>query len=78
MDHIIKEKLSDFSIIGHSMGGNLATEIASEMPALCKRIILVDALPCIRELWMPGVPASKVEYNSSNNKELLSMPAEEF
>jgi pimeloyl-ACP methyl ester carboxylesterase len=76
--YIVKEKLSGFSIIGHSMGGNLATEIAAEMPTLCKRIILADALPCIRELWMPGVAASKLQYNSSYNKELLAMPAEAF
>jgi pimeloyl-ACP methyl ester carboxylesterase len=78
MAYIISENLSDICIVGHSMGGNLATDIAAEMPAFCSRIVIVDALPCLRELWMPGVAAGQLQNNSSYNKQLLEMLPEAF
>lgn len=34
-------------VIGHSMGGGLALAIAADYPELVKKIIVVDALPCL-------------------------------
>lgn len=76
--YIKKEKLSHVTIIGHSMGGNLAIGLASEFPSQVMGLILVESIPCMRELMMPGVPASSLQYNSPYNNKILAMPDEDF
>lgn len=76
IDYIKAEKLTNLTVIGHSMGGNLATEIAAELDV--QGLIIVDALPCMRELMMPGVPASSLQYDSPYNNQMLNMPADGF
>jgi len=76
--YITKEKLSNLTIIGHSMGGNLAVDIAAAVPSKVSKLILVDAIPCMRELMMPGVTASQIQYNSPYNKQLLQMKDDAF
>lgn len=75
----IKEKnLTNIIIIGHSMGGNLATDLAAELPETITKIVLIDAIPCMRELMMPGVPASNLQYDSPYNKQMLAMEQTQF
>lgn len=71
LDYIKNEKIQQFSIVGHSMGGMLAMELAAAVPDKVKRIVLVDALPCMRALMMPGVPASAIQYESPYNQQML-------
>lgn len=78
IEYIQRNKLSNFSIIGHSMGGNLAVDIAAALPDKVDRIILVDAIPCMRELMMPGVSASQLQYDSPYNNQMLNMTDEAF
>lgn len=77
-DYIKNEKLSNVTIIGHSMGGNLAIDMASEFPSQVTGLILVESIPCMREMMMPGVPASSLKYNSPYNDKMLAMPDEDF
>ncbi len=75
----IKDKnLQEVEIIGHSMGGTLAVDIAAELPNIVSKIILVDALPCMREVMMPGVPAESLQYESPYNKQMLEMKDNQF
>lgn len=78
LEYIQQNKLSHIHIIGHSMGGNLAVDIAAAMPGNVDRIILVDAIPCMRELMMPGVSASQLQYDSPYNNQMLNMSDEAF
>ncbi|MEQ9169382.1 MAG: alpha/beta hydrolase [Fulvivirga sp.] len=78
IDYIKKEKLSNLTIIGHSMGGNLAVELAAELKPEVTGLILVDALPCMRDLMMPNVPASALQYDSPYNNQMLNMPDDKF
>jgi pimeloyl-ACP methyl ester carboxylesterase len=71
IEYLENEKLKDVIIIGHSMGGMLAMEIASEAPELVSKLIIVDALPCMRALMMPGVPAEAIQYESPYNQQML-------
>lgn len=71
--YISKENLTGIYVVGHSMGGNLATDLAAAMPTRIKKVVLVDAIPCMREMMMPGVAASQVQYESPYNKQLLEM-----
>lgn len=76
--YIKKENLTGIYIVGHSMGGNLATDLAAAMPQRFKKVVIVDALPCMRELMMPGVAASQLQYESQYNKQLLEMKEAPF
>lgn len=78
VDYVKEEKLTNLTIIGHSMGGNLATELAAVLDDELNGLILVDALPCMRELMMPGVPASSLQYDSPYNNQMLNMPDDAF
>lgn len=78
IDYISKEELTNLTIIGHSMGGNLATELAAELNDRVTGLILVDAIPCMRELMMPGVAASSLQYDSPYNNQMLGMPDDAF
>lgn len=71
LDYIKKEEIQTFSIVGHSMGGMLAMELASELPENINKLVLVDALPCMRALIMPGVPATAIQYESPYNQQML-------
>ncbi len=72
MVYIKDNKLKHLKIVGHSMGGMLALDLAAELPDHIYSVIAVDALPCFRELFMPGVPGSALKYESPYNKQLLA------
>lgn len=78
INYIKTEKLTNLTIIGHSMGGNLATDLAEAFDEKLSGLILVDALPCMRELMMPGVPVSALQYDSPYNNQMLNMSEEAF
>jgi pimeloyl-ACP methyl ester carboxylesterase len=78
LNYIKRQKLSDVTIIGHSMGGTLAVDIASAIPGSISKLILVDALPAMRDLMMPGVTADMIKYNSPYNLQTLKMEPSTF
>ncbi len=78
IEYIRVNNLSDIIIIGHSMGGNLAVDIASELPNKVSKIVIVEALPCMRAVMMPNVPAESLYYESPYNKQMLEMDNKQF
>jgi pimeloyl-ACP methyl ester carboxylesterase len=78
IEYIQTNDLENIDIIGHSMGGTLAADIAAEVPNRIRKIIFVDALPCMREVMMPGVPAESLQYKSPYNNQTLAMTKEQF
>lgn len=51
---IENEKIEKPILVGHSMGGGLALAIASDFSGLVKKIVIVDALPCLMALTNPA------------------------
>lgn len=76
--YIKENNMSDIIIIGHSMGGNLAIAIASELPNNVSKIIIIEALPCMREIIMPNVPSESLYYDSPYNRQMLNMDEQQF
>ncbi len=76
--YIKNKKMTNVTIIGHSMGGNLATDLAAELPNIVTKLIIVDALACMREVMMPGVPSSSLQYDSPYNQQVLAMEEAQF
>lgn len=78
VDYIKTNDLKNMDIIGHSMGGTLAADIAAEVPNRVRKVIFVDALPCMREVMMPNVPVESIRYDSPYNHQTLQMGDEQF
>lgn len=76
--YVKANKLTNLKLIGHSMGGNLAVDLAAELGTAVDHVIIVDALACMRELMMPGVPAEAFQYESKYNRQMLEATAEAF
>lgn len=78
VNYVKVNKLKNLKLIGHSMGGNLAVDLAAELGDVVDKIIIVDALACMREVMMPGVPAEALQYESPYNKQMLEMNDDAF
>lgn len=78
IEYIADNNMQDVLIIGHSMGGNLAVDIAAELPDTISKIIIVEALPCMREVMMPHVPAESLFYETPYNTQMLEMDQQQF
>jgi pimeloyl-ACP methyl ester carboxylesterase len=78
IEYVKTNKLSNLKLIGHSMGGNLAIDLAAELGSVIDKVIIVDALACMREVMMPGVPAEVLQYESPYNKQTLEMKDDAF
>jgi pimeloyl-ACP methyl ester carboxylesterase len=78
IEYVKTNKLNHLKLIGHSMGGNLAVDLAAELGAMVDKVIIVDALTCMREVMMPGVPAEALQYESPYNKQMLEMTNDLF
>jgi pimeloyl-ACP methyl ester carboxylesterase len=73
--YIREQNLRDITLVGHSMGGNLALDLAALLPDRISKIVIADALACMREVMMPGVLAEALGYASPYNDQLLAMDA---
>ncbi len=76
--YLKNEKLTNLTIIGHSMGGTLALDIAAEEPDLVSTLVIVDGLPCMLDVMMPGVLPEQIKYESPYNKRMLEMSDDAF
>lgn len=70
--YIKEADLKNVVIIGHSMGGMLAIDIAAKLPNRIKKMVLVDALPNIREIMMPQVPVEQIVFDNPYNNQMLA------
>lgn len=72
------KKIEKPVIVGHSMGGGFAMAIAAEYPDLVSKIVVVDALPCLKALMNPDfkpvdcTPIIK-QITGLNNEQFMQM-----
>ena len=72
-DYIEQQQLTNLTIIGHSLGGTIATYLASREDNSISRVILVDALPAAGALMFPNFDPDNLVYDSPFNNQQLSM-----
>jgi pimeloyl-ACP methyl ester carboxylesterase len=77
-DYIKEENIESPIIIGHSMGGGLAMAIAADYPKLVKKIVIVDALPCLTALTNPDFEQQKNLDCSTSINQLTAMSKNQF
>lgn len=76
--YIKNEKIEKPIVIGHSMGGALALAIAADFPDLTRKIVIVDALPCLMALTNPNFQANPNNDCTAMVQQLTSMTNEQF
>ena len=80
VDFIRSENIEKPILIGHSMGGGLALNIASTHASLVKSLIVVDALPCLAAIYNPNFQARNISDDefAEAGARLLGMADEQF
>jgi pimeloyl-ACP methyl ester carboxylesterase len=76
--YINKHELKDVTIIGHSLGGTIATWLASRENNKISKIILIDALPATGALMFPNFNPDSLTYDNPYNNRQLSLNDTEF
>ncbi len=70
--YIESNNLKKVVLVGHSMGGMLALDIAAKLPKRINKMVLVDALPNIREIVMPQVPVEQITFDNPYNQQMIA------
>ena len=80
VDFIRSENIEKPILIGHSMGGGLALNIASTHTNLVKSLVVVDALPCLAAIYNPNFQARNISAGEFAEAEarLLGVSDEQF
>lgn len=60
-EYLAQRKLSHVSVIGHSLGGLVAMMWAKAHPGDVGRAMIVDALPYVGEIFVPGATVAMLE-----------------
>lgn len=66
------QKLGKADVIGHSMGGLLAMMLAKTHPDQVGKLMIVDALPWIGDIFMPGATVAMLSPQASMLKERMA------
>ncbi len=77
-NYIEKRNLTNLAIIGHSLGGTIATWLAGRESSRIAELILVDALPAAGALMFPDFNPDNLAYDSPFNNQQLSMTEKNF
>ncbi|MCG8581006.1 MAG: alpha/beta hydrolase [Bacteroidales bacterium] len=77
-DYITNEVDGKPILIGHSVGGLFAMQLAIDDNKMYDRLILVDALTCMASVMMPGVQLENITHDSPYNKNMMAMDEEQF
>ena len=65
-------------VIGHSLGGTLALQLASEGRVNISRVINVDGLASVGAQMIPNFSSDMLMHDSQQNKQMLSMSESQF
>ncbi|MDY2587983.1 alpha/beta fold hydrolase [Winogradskyella aquimaris] len=77
-NYISKNNLENATIIGHSLGGTIATWLACRENSKVSNIIIVDALPAAGALMIPDFNPDNLAYDSPYNNQQLAMDDAQF
>ena len=77
-NYITEHHLENVTVIGHSLGGTIATWLASREHSKVSNIIIVDALPAAGALMIPNFNPDNLAYNSPYNNQQLAMDNTQF
>ena len=59
-NHLEVRGVQDAVFVGHSIGGLMSVMTANEYPELAKKVLVVDSLPYLGAMFMPGLPHDQI------------------
>lgn len=77
-EYIKINKLKNPIIIGHSLGGTIATWLATHDDLNVSEVILINALPASGALMIPNFNPDNLKYDSPYNRQQLAMDPKTF
>lgn len=77
-NYILENDLQNATIIGHSLGGTIATWLAAQQDITLSKIILLDALPASGALMIPDFKPENLVYDNPYSNQQLAMDDETF
>lgn len=72
-NYILKSDLQNATIIGHSLGGTIATWLAAQKDIKLSKIVLIDALPASGALMIPNFDPENLAYENPFSKQQMAM-----
>ncbi len=67
-EYIKINELKNLTLTGHSLGGFLSLDIAREMPERIEKLVIVDGLPFLASVQMPGATEESMKAMAENMK----------
>jgi pimeloyl-ACP methyl ester carboxylesterase len=72
--YIAANKLQGVAVVGHSLGGLIGLDLAHAHPADVGKLMVVDSLPYVGDIFLPGATVAQVEpqARAMRDKEIAS------
>jgi pimeloyl-ACP methyl ester carboxylesterase len=77
-EYVKKNKLVKPVIVGHSLGGTLALDLASRYPDLPGRIVIVDSYPFLMGVMMADITPAKARENAAQMRKYMSAQSQDM
>ena len=78
-DYLDEEGLQDAVLVGHSIGGQIALQLAAARPDAVGRVLVVDSAPFYAALFDPTVtPEAAAQYGAALRMRMAGMPREQY
>ena len=74
LTYIEENQLENPTIVGHSLGGFLALSMAIDHPNKFDRLVIIDSLPFLTAIQMPGATAESARPFAENMKNMMLNP----
>ncbi|HAA12345.1 MAG TPA: alpha/beta hydrolase [Cytophagales bacterium] len=71
------KKLKNVTVVGHSLGGYMALSLASTEPERFGQLIVVDGLPWLPAVQMPGATEESIKPIAENMRNMMNQPRSE-
>ena len=70
--YIASHKLGAAKVVGHSLGGLVALQLAKAHPEDASALMIVDALPYVGDIFVPGATVAQVEPQAKAMREQMA------
>lgn len=74
---IKKKKLSNVTLVGHSLGGLLSLMIALDSPELINKIVIIDSLPFFPAIQNPSLTVEMAKPQAEQMRAQMNAPSDE-
>ncbi len=76
--YVQENDLEKPALIGHSLGGTLSLWLAATHPDMFKKIIAVDALPCMAVVMIPDYDGGPIPFDNPQSTMMMQMEETPF